>query len=265
VLPGVALGFARRAEPGIRFLLVWAASWWLIVEVVPTKLPHYVIEAYPPLAILAAMFVLDPRPVKWLAAARWIAALQFVIGTVLFTAVVILAPHYFGDGIGWPMLAVAGVGAVLALAALLLAILRKQLIALLLALAAMFVFAPGLTAVVAPRLQQLWMTQQLKALVATAGKPGDPPPALAGYEEPSMLFALGADTVLTDGAGAADAGARSGGLALVEDGERGNFLARLAELQADAVPAGDISGFNYSRGRKQHVTVYRVAQLHPLN
>ncbi len=68
VLPGVALGFARRAEPGVRFLLVWAASWWLIVEAVPTKLPHYVIEAYPPLAILAAMFVLDPRAVKWLAA-----------------------------------------------------------------------------------------------------------------------------------------------------------------------------------------------------
>ena len=265
VLPGVALGFARRAEPGIRFLLVWAASWWLIVEAVPTKLPHYVIEAYPPLAILAAMFVLDPRPVKWLAVARWIAVLQFVIGAVLFTAVIILAPHYFGDGIGWPMLAAAGVGAVLALAALLLAILRKQLIALVLALAAMFVFAPGLTAAWRPRLDQLWMTEQLKALVATAGKPGDPPVALAGYEEPSMLFALGADTVLTDGTGAADAGARSGGLALVEDSERGNFLARLAELQADAVPAGDISGFNYSRGRKQHVTVYRVAQSRELN
>ena len=64
VLPGVALGFARRTEPAIRFLLVWAASWWLIVEAVPTKLPHYVLSAYPPLAILAAMFVLDPRPVK---------------------------------------------------------------------------------------------------------------------------------------------------------------------------------------------------------
>ena len=60
VLPGIVLGIARRAEPGIRFLLAWAASWWLVVELVPTKLPHYVLEAYPALAILAAMFVLDP-------------------------------------------------------------------------------------------------------------------------------------------------------------------------------------------------------------
>lgn len=265
VLPGVAFGFARRAEPGVRFLLVWAASWWLIVEAVPTKLPHYVIEAYPPLAILAAMFVLDPRPVKWLALARWIGIAQFVIGAGLFTTVLILAPVYFGGGLAWPALAVAALGAVLALVALILAILKKQLAALFLALAAMFVFAPGLTALVAPKLDQLWMTQRLKTLVAEAARPGDPAPALAGYQEPSMLFALGADVVLSDGAGAADAGAHNGGLALVEDTERGNFLARLAELQADATAAGDLSGFNYSRGRKQHVSVYRVTQLHPLN
>ena len=78
VLPGIVQGVARRAEPGIRFLLAWAASWWLVVEIVPTKLPHYVLGAYPPLAVLAAMFVLDPRPLRFLAAARWIAIAQFV-------------------------------------------------------------------------------------------------------------------------------------------------------------------------------------------
>jgi len=56
-------------------------------------------------------------------------------------------------------------------------------------------------------------------------------------------------------------GAKLGGLALVEDAEQGDFLARLAELQADASIVGDVSGFNYSRGRKVHVTIYRVAQL----
>ena len=79
------------------------------------------------------------------------------------------------------------------------------------------------------------------------------------------MFALGKDVVLTDGAGAADAGAKSGGLALVEDEAVGTFLARLAELQADAQPVGEVSGFNYSRGRKVHVTLYRVAQQHDLH
>ena len=223
------------------------------------------IEAYPPLAILAAMFVRDPRLSKWLSAARWIGIVQFGIGACLFTAVIILAPLYFGNGIDWRALAAAGVGAGLSLAALILATLRKQLGALLLALAAILVFVPCLTTLVAPRLEQLWISEQLKALVAAASKPGDPPPVIAGYQEPSLVFALGSDVVLANGSGAADAGTRSGGLALIEDSERGNFLARLAELQADATPVGDLSGFNYSRGRKQHVTVYRVAQLHELN
>jgi len=198
-------------------------------------------------------------------AARWIGIAQFLIGAGLFTAVLILAPLHFGAGLGWPIWTAAGVGAGLALAALILAILRKQLAALLLGLAAMFVFAPSLTALVAPRLEQLWMSERLKTIVAAATRPGDPSPAIAGYQEPSLVFALGADVVLAGGAGAAEAGAHTGGLALIEDSERGAFLARLAELQADAATVGDLSGFNYSRGRRQHVTVYRVAQLRGVN
>ncbi len=143
--------------------------------------------------------------------------------------------------------------------------LRKQLAATLLALAAMFVFAPSLTALTAPRLDQLWMTERLKAIVAANTRPGDPSPAIAGYQEPSLVFALGADVVLAGGGGAAEAGAHAGGLALIEDSERGAFLARLAELQADAATVGELSGFNYSRGRWQHVTVYRVTQLRGVN
>ena len=271
VLPGIVLALARRAEPGIRFLLAWAASWWLIVELLPTKLPHYVLEAYPALAILAAIFVLETKPIRFLAPARWIAIVQFGIGAALFIAVIILAPLHFGSGglwplkTAWPVLAAAGLGAVLAVTALVMAIRKKFPAAALLSFLALLVFVPGLTAGAAPRLDDLWVTQRLKQMVALSSEPGDPAPALAGYEEPSMLFAFGADTVLSDGAGAAEAVARHGGLALIEDGERGPFLARLAELQADATEKGEVSGFNYSRGRKVHVTVYRVERIRDVN
>jgi len=270
VAPGIVLGIARRNEPGIRFLLAWSCGWWLVVEAVPTKLPHYVLSCYPALAILAALFVLDPRPslmsqARFLTAARWIAIVQFAIGASFLTAAIILAPHYFGGHADWPLLTAAAIGAAFALAALVLAILRKSIWAMLLSLLAMLVFVPALTAGVGPRLDQLWISERLKPLALTAFKPGDPPPALAGYQEPSLMFALGADVVLTGGAGAADAGAKSGGLALVEDEALGTFLARLAELQTDATPVGEVSGFNYSRGRKVHVTLYRVAQLRDLN
>jgi hypothetical protein len=152
-------------------------------------------------------------------------------------------------------------GAVLALATLVLSVLKKPLPAMLLGLASLFAFVPGLTVLAVPHLTQLWVSEQLKHAVAAAAHAGDPSPTLAGYEEPSLVFALGADTVLADGAGAADAGAKSGGLALVEDDEKGPFLARLAELQDDAVAVSEVSGFDYSRGRRVHITIYRVSQL----
>lgn len=262
---GIVQGLLRRDRPGIRFLLVWALSWWAIVEIVPTKLPHYVIEAYPPLAILAAIFVVSPGASKWLALGRWIGIAQYAMGTVVFAAVLIVAPLYLGVGLHWQFLAAALVGASLALGGLAFAILRKEIVALFLALVAALVFTPSVTTLVGPQLQELWMSNRLKAMVTAASHPGDPPPAVAGYQEPSLMFALGKDIVLASGAGAADAGTRNGGLALIEDSEKGHFLARLAELQADATPVGELSGFNYSRGRMQHVTLYRVDQLHPLN
>ncbi len=266
VFPGLVQGFANRSDPAIRFLLAWALSWWLVVELLPTKLPHYVLEAYPPLAILAAIFVLDPKPARFLAPARWLAILQFGIGAAVFAAALVLLPPHFGSGdpwaikTAWPWLAAAGLGVLLAFTALVLAVRTKYPAAALWAFLALLVFVPAF-AYVAPRLDQLWVTERLRPLVALASEPGDPAPALAGYEEPSMLFDFGADVVLSDGAGAADAVAHQGGLALVEDSERGPFLARLAELQADAAAKGEVSGFNYSRGRKVHVTVYRVARV----
>ena len=88
VAPGVALGIAKAKEPMIRFLLAWAGSWWLVCEAVPTKLPHYVLPAYPALAILAALWVLVPkgedqslRP-GWRKALMAVASLQFLVSAL---------------------------------------------------------------------------------------------------------------------------------------------------------------------------------------
>ncbi|HVV26497.1 MAG TPA: glycosyltransferase family 39 protein [Rhizomicrobium sp.] len=264
VAPGIALGIARRGEPAIRFLLTWAGTWWALVEAVPTKLPHYVLPAYPALAILAALFVLAPAAnPRWLGAARWIAGVQFVIGAALLTAAPVLLPRLYGAGAVWWLAAPAAVGAALAAGALVLAIRRAFGSAAVLSVAAMLVFVPALTAGAGPRLERLWISERLKPLVAAASRPGDPPPALAGYQEPSLVFALGKDVLLTNGAGAADATVKSGGLALVEDAEKGAFLARLAELEADAAADADLSGFNYSRGKPVHITLYRVTRTGP--
>ncbi len=261
ILPGIGLGVARRADAGMRFLLAWAASWWLVVEVVPTKLPHYVLPAYPALAILAALFLLAPRD----GARRyltWIAGLQFLIGLAVLVAAPVLLPRLYGGGDApmW-LLSVAAAGGVIGLVGLLLALLNRRGWALTTGLLAFTILAPTLTVGVAPRLTQLWVSERLALLAAAQTRPGDPAPALAGYTEPSLVFALGKDVTLTDGRGAAQRGADAGGLALVEDTEKPAYLARLAELQTDAQVVAAMDGFNYSRGRKVHITLYRATRL----
>ena len=263
LLPAIDLAIARRKDPAIRFLLAWAGGWWLVCEAVPTKLPHYVLPAYPVLAILTALWVVAKEPaVGWRRMLAYLSSLQFLIGLAALAAAALALPGLYGTGSG--NLFVPGFVAVAGLSGLGAVILwtrGARMIALIPAFAAAAILIPILTAGTAPGLTQLWMSERLKALVVKDRMPDDPPPALAGYEEPSLVFALGKDVNLTDGKGAAKQGADQGGLALIDDFERPAFLARLAELQSDAVALNDIAGFNYSRGKKVHVTVYRVRKL----
>jgi 4-amino-4-deoxy-L-arabinose transferase-like glycosyltransferase len=268
VAPGLLLGWARRDAPAIRFLLAWAGGWWLLVEAVPTKLPHYVLASYPPLAILAALWLTGNRaPWRWEAIGRWVGGVQYLVGALALAAAAPLAQHLYGadwslfglKGVWWLCMP-AGLGLVLALAALGCFAANRRGWAAALALTAPLVLVPLLTAVAAPRLEQLWVTARLARWVQEDTRPRDPPPVLAGYEEPSMLFALGAHVGLSDGAGAAEMAARSGGLALIEARQKGAFLARLAELEADADTLQTVRGFNYSRGRPVEVAIYRVTR-----
>ena len=271
VLPGVGLAVTRRADPVTRFLIAWAGASWLMMEAVPTKLPNYILPAFPPLAILAALWLVAPKgegEQGWRKYLPRIAGLQFLIGLAAVTVTPLLLPKYYAsaapDIIGnWPLLLAASLGGLSGLVALILFLTRRKLMALVPAILAALILFPTITAWVGPRLDQLWVSQRLAALVTKDRQAGDPPPILAGYEEPSLVFALGADVDLTDGRGAAEQGAKTGGLALVDDQERPGFFARLAELESTATAVDDLSGFNYSRGKPNHITLYRLAPLNP--
>ncbi|MGL5361407.1 MAG: ArnT family glycosyltransferase, partial [Bosea sp. (in: a-proteobacteria)] len=58
-------GWQKRKTPQVAFLAAWVLPSWLVFELVPTKLPHYVLPLYPALAALAMLALaagaLDPR------------------------------------------------------------------------------------------------------------------------------------------------------------------------------------------------------------
>ncbi|HEY0281831.1 MAG TPA: glycosyltransferase family 39 protein, partial [Rhizomicrobium sp.] len=264
LLPGLLGAIRSRAEPAMRFLLVWAGACWVLFELVPTKLPHYVLPVYPALAMMAAVWVLgakDGKPLwdRVLFHAAWV---QFALGAAVLAAAAAVVPGLYGEGVLWWQIALIVVFAGFGLAALVAFLRRTPLAAAACALGAALVFYPTLTLALAPRLDQLWVSPRAAAAAKELSQPGDPPVALAGYIEPSLVFLLGTGTHQTNGRGAAEVGMAQGGLALVEDREQSSFLAHLAELDADATQMGEVSGFNYSRGRRVHIRIYRVAPVH---
>jgi 4-amino-4-deoxy-L-arabinose transferase-like glycosyltransferase len=228
---------------------------------VPTKLPHYILPAYPAVAFLGALWAMraisreEPR---WQKVLRYLAALQFALGVAAFTIVPILAPKYFGEGIDPWLVLGACFGAALGLAAVILFVARRTMFASIFAVAAAVTFYPLIGWGVAPKVDQIWMSPKAAALVAKYKEPHDPPVVLGGYVEPSLVFLLGTNTQIQNGTRAASIAAQQGGLALIEDHEKTKFLTQLGKMNAIAQPLGGVSGFNYSRGRREHITVYRV-------
>jgi len=78
------------------------------------------------------------------------------------------------------------------------------------------------------------------------------------------MFALGKDVALTDGKGRPKS---APGRAVWRWWKRRawRFPGPAGRIAGRCPDRGEVAGFNYSRGRKVHVTLYRVAQVRELN
>jgi 4-amino-4-deoxy-L-arabinose transferase-like glycosyltransferase len=261
VLPGVAAAFTRRSTPHLRYLLAWAVPAWVMFELVPTKLPHYVLPAYPALAMLAAVWASRPADgaeTRWTKISRYAACLQFTAGALAFAIGSIVLPELFGARTPWALMPVAIVGAGIASAAVAFVALRLPARGAVAAALAAAVFYPLLVWGMAPRLAQIWLSPRAAEHVAAEAKPGDPPVVLSGYVEPSLVFLLGTKTRIENGVQAGKVAGVQGGLALVGDKGRAAFLSGLQEMGATASKVDEVDGFNYSRGKPEHIFFYRV-------
>jgi len=258
LIPAVAVAIARRGDPAMRYLLCWSGAVWVLFELVPTKLPHYILPAWPPLALMAALWATRPQTRgerRWERGFRYLACVQFGLVAAALAAVCVFLPGRLGGAFGWPLLAGAAIGVAAAGAAVVAMLRRRVTAATLLAICSALAFYFLLAFGVVPQLQALWLSPRAAALVAANRRAHDPPVALAGYVEPSLVFLLGSDTRIEPAAAAAT----QRGLALVESRGAPAFIAALKSSGGSASARGTISGLDYSPGRRQTITLYRVA------
>jgi 4-amino-4-deoxy-L-arabinose transferase-like glycosyltransferase len=259
IVPALVRGWRRRRSPGERFLLAWLVPSWALFEVVPTKLPQYVLPLYPALALLAGA-ALDEEFAGALAGrVRYLAEavkLLWAVVTIALAAALVVLPRWLGGAISpW---AVAAVPVMLGLASLLLVREWRPLPAagFLAVLAAAFV-VPAVLKVV-PGLNHLWLSRAAAAAIARH----PPPPGAAvlsvGYSEPSLVFLLGTATRLVTATVSANQLADAG-LALVNDRDDSDFRQSLARHAMTAEVLEQVRGLDYSAGGiKIVLTLYQL-------
>jgi 4-amino-4-deoxy-L-arabinose transferase-like glycosyltransferase len=259
--PGAALAgmaapavWRARREPGAQFLLAWLVPSWIVFELVLTKLPHYVLPLYPPIAILT-IGALERRVLSrsWLmrGAAWWFvipagASVIAVIGAITLTR----QPVF----LAWPFVAAA---LIFGLFAWWLYDDNRAERSLLSAVVAAMFLAVAIYGVVIPALTPLFPSAEIARALRNVVCVG-PRAAAAGFHEPSLVFMTGTSTVLTDGSGAADfLGQGSCRFALVEQRSERGFAQRAEAIGLRYNVAARIDGYNISQGRAISIAIFR--------
>ena len=249
-----------RRDKG-RFAIAWLVSYWVMIELTPTKLPHYILPALPALWLLVVMCFTMPE-----SASKWRQYLGYGL-----SAIAALSGFGLALFLGYGALRFGGTGAgeafflslfvILLTAALLYGFWhwmrnpQSGLMALILLLGG-FIHMVIIGGVIASS-DRLHISTRLAAEIeALKGKPAVI--AAAGYHEPSMVFLLGRDTLLISETEAALLLAEADdALAIIEGRKRAKFQEVARELNLEVKQVAELSGFNISKGRDVRLYLYR--------
>jgi 4-amino-4-deoxy-L-arabinose transferase-like glycosyltransferase len=257
VVPALIWGWRRRHAPPHRFVLAWLVPAWLVLELMPTKLPHYVLPLFPALALLVGGALTGGDRIRLTGVARLLDGVVRALWgavTIALAAALAVLPIQLGSGL--PTAALFAAAAMLALAFFLLLYRRRPgpAAGLVMVLAAAFELPAA--SVVAPGLDSLWLSRSAAALLArNSPRPGKAVLSV-GYREPSVVFLLGTATRLTT-ATPTEGQLAGAGMALVSDREDATFRQSMMMRGRNVRTIGRVTGLDYSAGGSSMVlTLY---------
>jgi 4-amino-4-deoxy-L-arabinose transferase-like glycosyltransferase len=252
-----ALAWRERRDPVARFLAAWVVPFWIVLELTPTKLPHYLLPVFPALALLAGRAALDVQAALPAWARRGSCAV-WAVASLVVAATLALAPIELGRGMDAAGIVVGAV--ILLYGGFMVRAGWRALDPALAVRAALLALltVPETIALEAPRLDPLWLSRDAASAVERYRPPPGVPVAAVGYGEPSLVFLLGTDTLLASPELAADrmTSAR-GAVALVEARDDDAFRKALGARGWEPRVIDRIAGLDYSNGKRMVITLYR--------
>ena len=245
-------GWRQRADPATRYLLAWLVPGWIVLELIPTKLPHYALPLYPALALLAGRFLIAGAPLS--SAHRVVDSALWLLATLALAAALVIAPIKFGGGVMVPGLAAAAALIILAAIPLFRRLEPIGITALAVALSLAFVVPAA--GYIVPRLDGLWLSRAASVLAAAHPPAAGKTLTVIGYNEPSLVFLLNSGFKT----GMGDAPLAAGDEALVGDRLLVPFAKNLFAHGLRTHGIGWVSGTDYSNGQKMTLTLYQIVR-----
>jgi len=261
LVPAAPWLWQQRRAPWVILVAGWVLPFWLLLEAVPTKLPHYVLPLYPALVMALALWSLTPdRPATSARLRRINAALVAIPGVLLGLAMLALPLWLEGRVVPLALLAAAIAAPALWLAARAARADRPlaQIGASLIAAATLYA---GVLQGALPALSTVFPSPRIVALAAPWLPCASGPLVSAGYREPSLVFLAGTGTRLPGPAETARLLAEGpGALVLVEDRWMERHLRPAWGADPpDLVERGALGYFNYNRGSMETARLWTRA------
>jgi len=260
---------APRADDGhanLRFLIAWAAPTMLFFEFAPTKLPHYVLPAYPAIALLCAAGLAAMHGRQWRTAHPAGVVLFAVAGVVIValtaTGATFMPGDFAADLRRAISAALVGLGAV-AVAFTALMMLRRPAAKVAVLVACALVLSFSLRERILPEARALNVSSEaVAALTRSRLLPTDERPLwVVGYGQSSLVFMTRTSIRLVSAREAADR-ADIGDALLVESRELADVETQLAERGLAFVQTEPpVRGLSLGRGERVALFVGAVAEL----
>ncbi|MDD3029024.1 MAG: glycosyltransferase family 39 protein [Alphaproteobacteria bacterium] len=257
----------KRKETAVSFCLGWIIPTWLVFEFSMTKLPHYVLPAYPAIALLTAYALLQGLPVltapKHRIPVALIVGFWFMLGTS-FAFIFALLPSFTNGILNVPQ-SVAGGLLILTLGLVLVILLKRKVASLVILTIGSLIFLATTFGYTIPRLKHVWISRDIVAAAATINPCIQPARLIAlGYHEPSLVFLSGTDTIMakTGGDAAQALQEDSCRVAVVSREKEASFLAAFQAQQPQKVE--EIEGLNSGRGKGTTLSLFVMPKIEPV-
>ena len=251
-----------------RFLLAWIIPFWIILELTPTKLPHYILPLFPAIALLIAGAIMDMSAYKNYRKTRSIGALIFFIVSAALAFVVAGGEALYGNDHIWVY--------VVAVVILLLALCTTVWVFqghIKRGVTGMILTGLGLSiptyAHVMPQLDRLRIAPKIATTIEAHNlklpRNGGALIRSPHFTEPSLIYYLGDNVLLGDKANDYDRYPAQSEHIWIIDEEKSESDALLTALTNLATynekclsSLGSVSGLNYSKGDDVDLQIYTI-------